>query len=346
MADYRDLVSLVRDPVPRGPIPAIWDYAPCHASLVGGLGDMRRYYFDVEAKIALQERVKERFPEALILPGIWPDLGVVIEASAFGGRLRWSRQGAPHIYPSVTDVGGVDRLVLPNPEEDGLLPLYLMQMKEMRRRLGGRGREPARVAVSMGPSEIAGLVLGYELFYLSLYQDPDTLGRFLDLLTEFIIGWLHRQEKTHGPAELVIIGDHVPHQVSPAHVEAFILPRMRAIYDEFPHSVRMYHNEGFHGPEHVKLVERFGCEVWHFGSDRHALDELYGVLDKGMCLFGGLNPLGVLRSGTPEEVARETLACVGAARGRRLLLSSGTGTTPDVPPENVLAMVAAVSATP
>jgi len=43
--------------------------------------------------------------------------------------------------------------------------------------------------------------------------------------------------------------------------------------------------------------------------------------------------------GSTEEVRLETLACLDAARGRKLLLSSGTGTTPDVIPENMKMMV-------
>jgi uroporphyrinogen-III decarboxylase len=36
-------------------------------------------------------------------------------------------------------------------------------------------------------------------------------------------------------------------------------------------------------------------------------------------------------------------ACLKAAHQKRLILSSGTGTTPDVPPENIKAMVDTVT---
>ena len=95
MPDINDLIAYVRDPAPRQALPTVWDYAPCHASLVGSLPDMRRYYLDVETKLAAQLRLMAEFPQALILPGIFPDLGVIVEASAFGGRISWFADSAP-----------------------------------------------------------------------------------------------------------------------------------------------------------------------------------------------------------------------------------------------------------
>ena len=56
-------------------------------------------------------------------------------------------------------------------------------------------------------------------------------------------------------------------------------------------------------------------------------------------LFGGLNPHGAMRVGTPDEVREETRAVVEAAKGRRLILSTGTGTTPEATLANQRAMV-------
>jgi uroporphyrinogen-III decarboxylase len=46
-----------------------------------------------------------------------------------------------------------------------------------------------------------------------------------------------------------------------------------------------------------------------------------------------------MRNGTPEEVRAETLEVLKAAKGRRLLLSTGTGTTPETTLENARAMI-------
>jgi len=77
MVNYEDLIALVRKPQVGNPLAAVWNYAPCHASLVGGISNLRRYYFDVAEKVAAQRLVKQRLKNALVLPGVWPDLGVV-----------------------------------------------------------------------------------------------------------------------------------------------------------------------------------------------------------------------------------------------------------------------------
>lgn len=88
MPDLQDLIRLVRGLVPERPLPPIWDYFPCHTGAVGGVDNFLDYYFDVEMKLHLQLKLIDLLPEALILPGVFPDLGVIVEASAFGGQ--WS----------------------------------------------------------------------------------------------------------------------------------------------------------------------------------------------------------------------------------------------------------------
>jgi uroporphyrinogen decarboxylase len=342
MKNLQDLVSLVKSPVARKPLSAIWDYAPCHASLVDGIPDMRRYYFDTDLKLSLQLLLQERFPQALVLPGAWPDLGVVVEASAFGGRVTWFADGASYISPSAASVDFVDSLRVPKPGEDGLTALYMVQLKQMAEKLRSRDRRLEGLVMSMGPAEIAGLILRYDTLYTTIYDDPRRLSLLMEIITGFIIRWLHVQEQVVGPADLVIIADHVPHQVQPAQVQDFILPCMKAIYDEFPRSIKLYHNEGFHSPDHIRLIQDFGFDIWHLGSDCYTLDYIFSVVDKSIVPFGGLNPHGALRSGSVDEVRAETRRCLQAASGRRLLLSSGTGTTPDVIPANVEAMIKAV----
>ena len=339
MPDIQDLKSMIRGPVPEKPLPAIWDFAPCHASLVDGISDMRDYYCDVEYRTELQLRLRERFPDVIVLPGVWPDLGVIIEASAFGGMITWFQNGAPYIHPSVTDLKQVDSLKVPDPEFAGIMPLYLSQLKQTRRLLRSKGTDMENLIITMGPAEITGLILGYDRYFLGFYMDPDRVLKLTECVTEMVIRWLHIQEEVLGKADLVIMGEHQPAQVNAEQLEQFMLPYIKAVFDEFPHAVKLYHNEGFHSEKHIELMQRTGYDIWHFGSDQHEVAELFPQLNENICLFGGLSPHGVLRQGTPEETRAEAEACVKAARGRRYILSSGTGTTPDVPPENFRAMV-------
>jgi uroporphyrinogen-III decarboxylase len=89
------------------------------------------------------------------------------------------------------------------------------------------------------------------------------------------------------------------------------------------------------------MVLEFGADVWHFGSDVHPLPDLLSKVGDRIVLFGGLDPHGALRKGTPDDVRAATREVLHQAAGRRLLLSSGTGTTPDTTLANLRAMVEA-----
>jgi uroporphyrinogen-III decarboxylase len=340
--NYQGLIALVRGTKPRV-LPAIWDFFPCHAGAVGGVPNFLRYYFDAEEKLRLQLKLKRLLPEALVLPGSFADLGVVVEVSAFGGRVQWFEGGAPFIGEAIRDPKEIDSLKLPRPGLDGLMALQLAQRETMRRKLKARGIEMEHWAMTMGPAEVSGLLMGYERFYLTMYDDPKRLHTLMSLVTEFLIAWLRKQDEAIGGAEVLCVADHVCNQVPPALLREFILPHERAIFSEFPKAVRIYHNEGRHSDEHIAMVLDFGADVWHFGSDVHTLPELYSKIGDHIVLFGGLNPHGVIRLGTPDGVSAETRRVLAEARDRRLILSTGTGTTPDTPLANQRAMVEAAA---
>lgn len=340
MPDYGDLRALVRG-TRSGVLPAVWDFFPCHAGAVGGVGNFLTYYFDTEEKLRLQLRLKELLPDALILPGVFPDFGVIVEVSAFGGRLQWFESCAPYVGEVIREAREIDTLRPPRPGLDGLMPLVLTQREAMRRKLGARGREMEHWAMAMGPAEVAGLLMGYERFYLAMYDDPRRLHALMRLVTDFLIEWLRTQDRAMGGAEALCVADHVVSQVPPALAAEFVLPYEKAVFAQFPHAVRVYHNEGRHSDAHITMVLEFGADVWHFGSDAHPLHELLAKVGDRIVLFGGLNPHGIIRTGTPEGVREATREVVRHARGHRLLLSTGTGTTPDTPLRNLRAMVQA-----
>ena len=58
-----------------------------------------------------------------------------------------------------------------------------------------------------------------------------------------------------------------------------------------------------------------------------------------MVPFGGVNPNGPIRHGAPDQMRAETGNVLKAAWARKLLLSTGTGTTPETTLENVPAKV-------
>lgn len=127
MLNYQDLIHFVRGRIPERPMPVVYNFAPCFDNMVGGIPSMTKFYFDLDEKMRLQLKSKELFPEALILPGVFPDFGVIAEVSAFGGQIIWLEGNAPFILPSLRDVKDIDRLKIPVPGTTGLIPAVLFK---------------------------------------------------------------------------------------------------------------------------------------------------------------------------------------------------------------------------
>ena len=64
----------------------------------------------------------------------------------------------------------------------------------------------------------------------------------------------------------------------------------------------------------------------------------------GLCLVGGMDKDGTLRTGTPGEVRAQALEAVREAGARRLIVAPGCGLPVDCPEENLLALRRAVEA--
>lgn len=339
MPGCEDLLELVHGHPIKKHLPVIWNFVPGYDGMIGGIPNLSRYFFDVDEKLFFQKKLKNLFPDALVFPGYFPDFGVTVEVSAFGGRLQWSKNQAPYCHPALGGLSEVDSLKPLQPGETGLTAAVLVQKELMRRKLKSEGIELERVCFVMGPAEVAGLIVGYEKYYMGIYEDPARILKLTEIAAEFLIKWIAVQGEIAGGNDVVIIADHVGSQVRPAHFNEFIFPYLKAVFDESPKAVKVYHNEGFHTNEHIDLVLKLGADVWHYGSDVYEIDELLKKVDRRIIPFGGLNPHGLIRTGRPEEVRSEARKTAEKALGFKMLCSTGTGTTPDAPLANVRAMV-------
>ena len=108
-----------------GPCPQSGIFSPATRPRSGECRAFCEYYLDAEEKLRIQRKLIELLPEALIIPGVFADLGVIVEVSAFGGRIQWFEDGAPFIHSSIREARDIDSLTVPAPGLTGLTPLVL-----------------------------------------------------------------------------------------------------------------------------------------------------------------------------------------------------------------------------
>lgn len=328
-----------RDPAVGTPF-ALWNTSPVVLSVIGR--DHTGFYLDAGAKLGAQLEFAGLFPEALLIPGPWPDFGAAAEPSMWGCEVAWHEGDPPSIRTRYPGAAAALAARPRDPASAGLAGEVLRQYEAMWRAI-----DPGLVerygwldglGYALGPLDTAAELLGHTTLFLELYDHPRDVHALLDAITDSLVGFLRAQERINGRLRLLVIPDHLCGQLSPEHVEEFGLPYLSRIFGAFPDAIGLYHNEGemLHA---LESVPRMGARIFHFGTD---LAETKRRIGDEIVLMGNLDPLAELLSGTPEDVARvarDRLA-VGATGGGFMLSSAG-GMAPGTPPENIRAAVAA-----
>ena len=325
-----------------GQVPVVfWNTSPFVCSLFDV--KVKDYHLDPQLKLKTQLALQKEYPQVMLLPGIYPEFGTVVEASSFGCEVVWFENDAPYVKPAIKNLQDVVHLKPPNPQKDGLMPRVLEEYRYFwnsldKRYIDNYGHLDG-VAFSMGPTETAALIVGYDLFLLSLYDHPRLIHKLLNVLTDSIIVWLKTQEQVNGRLKRLFIGDHMPTQVSRSHFEEFCFPYLSKVFKEFPYAIKLYHNEG--SISHVLgRIADLGADIFHFGVD---ISEAKRMIGYRVCLMGNLDPVNLLLKGTPQEVLAECKRCISiAALGGGYLLSSAGGLAPGTPRENLKAMIDSV----
>ncbi|MFA6481371.1 MAG: uroporphyrinogen decarboxylase family protein, partial [Bacteroidales bacterium] len=117
-------------------------------------------------------RASETFPDVMFLPGFWSEFGMCTEPSAFGARCSFPENEFPHAHKVIHSSEDIDRLVMPNPATDGLLPFMLNRLVKYRQRIEQSGHH-IRFSVSRGPLNIASYLMGTSEFLTLILMDPD-----------------------------------------------------------------------------------------------------------------------------------------------------------------------------
>ena len=283
--------------------------------------------------------LEERFPEVLFLPGHWVEYGMAAEPSAFGCRIKWWKNSPPAVIPSLRHLSEAAGLQVPNPEEDGLMPLILRIYQKVEKGLQNLG-SPIKMVAARGPLAIGAHVRGLTEFLLDLKDSPKETKQFIEVLTQTTIRWLQAQVNHLSEVEGIMVLDDIVGFLSPADYMEFAHPYLKEIFSSFNGMVKVYHNDSRIGHLLEPLAET-GLHVLNFG---YYLDmsEVWKRVGHKIRLMGNIPTLEVLTEGTPEEVKAYAIECIRKTEGGKgLILSAGGGAPPGVPPENIDALVEA-----
>jgi uroporphyrinogen decarboxylase len=283
--------------------------------------------------------IEERFPEVLFLPGHWLEYGMATEPSAFGCKMKWWKNSPPSVLPAVNDISEASRLNVPNPEEDGLMPLILHLYSKFEKLLQKQGSHIKMVA-ARGPLAIGAHVRGMTELMLDLKLSPKETKQFIEIMTQTTIRWLRAQMDHLSEVEGILVLDDIVGFLSPADYMEFAHPYLKEIFSAFNGMVKVYHNDSNIGHILEPLAET-GLHVLNFGYNLD-MNQVWQRVGGKIRLMGNIPTLEVLMDGTPENVRIYSAECIRKTEGGRgLILSAGGGAPPGVPAENIDALVEA-----
>jgi uroporphyrinogen decarboxylase len=192
-------------------------------------------------------------------------------------------------------------------------------------------------------------LFGMEETLLNLSLEPAIIEAALAKIEEFVLDFCERMiEAAQVESEIFWFGDDFATQkgmlISPEHWRRYLKPVYWKIFDLAKRRGMKvwFHSCGTFRPVLPDLID-IGLDVWETaqvhlrGNEPEVLKREYG---KDITFYGAINTQTTLPQGTPEQVRDEVRRRVrDLGKGGGYICSSDHSIMPDVPFENVLAMI-------
>lgn len=276
----------------------------------------------------------ERYPS---VAGVMA-MDLSVEAEAFGSTIIFSAHEIPTISGRlVSDAESIDKLIVP--------PFGTARTAEF-----VKAAALASVAVTdrpvfggiIGPFSLAGRLFDITEMMTNILIDPDSSHALLQKSTTFLTDYAMAYKKA-GVAG-VIIAEPAAGLLAPEECQNFSSDYVKQIVDAVQDEDFMVilHNCGNTVPL-VQSMLSTGAMGYHFGNAVDMRDVLPAIPEE-VLVFGNLDPAGVIRMGTPEEVRLRTLKMLDDCKGyNNYVPSSGCDIPPATPLDNIGAFFAAIN---
>ena len=261
-----------------------------------------------------------------------------VEAECFGAQIRVSDSEVPTVVGQlIHDQAEADALAVP-PVGAGRSGLYIEAVRQAAAAITDR---PV-FAGAIGPFSLAGRLFDVSEVMIACYEDPDTVHTVLEKATAFLIDYI-RGFKQAG-ANGLVLAEPVAGLIAPALLAEFSAPYVKRIVDAVQDDgfLLVYHNCGGNTVTAMDAILSTGAALYHFGNAVDMREVLAAVPDD-VIVMGNVDPAGVLRMGTPEQVTARTKEIMGQCCGHpNFVISSGCDIPPMTPWENIHAFFNAV----
>lgn len=260
-----------------------------------------------------------------------------VEAEAFGSPVQFSEIETPVVSGHiVNDIDEINKLAVPQVGEartGEYIKAAELASKNIKDRpvLGG----------TIGPYSLAGRLFGMSEIMVASMLEPDTVHALLTKTTAFLINYVLAFKEAG--ADGIIMAEPAAGLLSPAQCQEFSSDYVKNIVDAVQDDsfIVILHNCG-NTENLVQSMLSTGSAGLHFGN---AVDmkKIMPQIPKETIAFGNIDPAGIMKNGTPEEVRAKTMNLLKEMQPyKNFVLSTGCDTPPGTPMENIHALYKAL----
>ena len=261
-----------------------------------------------------------------------------VEAECFGATVTITDDEVPTVKePILEDVEGAETLVVPV-VGSGRTGIYLDAIKKAKKLITDR---PV-FAGMIGPFSLAARLFDLSEIMMACYDDPDMVHLVLEKCTQFLTAYA--KAYCEAGADGIVMAEPVAGLLSPSLEEEFSAPYVKQIVDAVQNDdfIVIYHNCGNNVPKMLSSILSTGAAAYHFGNAVDLEKDILKKVPANVVVMGNIDPVGVLRMGTPESVREATTALLEkCSMYPNFVLSSGCDMPPKTPWENINAFFAA-----
>lgn len=290
-----------------------------------------RYAYDYRTLVEAQIRTAERFDFDYVSCISDP----AREAADFGANVKRFDDQPPAIDETdalLADKSKLTGLKMPDPLGGGRMHDRVLAAGLFREKVGGQLLIEGWVE---GPCAEAADLRGINSLMLDFYDDPAFVGDLFDLVVENALAFAKVQ--VDAGVDLIGLGDAAASLVGPAIYEEFVLPYEKKLVDGL-------HAMGTRVRLHIcgntrqilQGMGSLGCDFVDLDS-MASLAQARAEMGPDQVLAGNIDPVAVLRNGTPELVTEAIAVCHREA-GPGYIVGAGCEVPRDTPEANLLAL--------
>jgi uroporphyrinogen decarboxylase len=288
---------------------------------------------DGEVHSQVIQAVAEKFPFAA--SSMIMDLSV--EAEAFGAEIEFHEHEVPTVIGRlVQDDAAIRQLRLPSLEQ-GRIPQYLKAAQLAVKNISDR---PV-FAGCIGPFSLAGRLYGLSELMMEILLQPDLIQPLLEKCTSFLMNYCEGYKMLG--ADGIFMAEPAAGMLSPDDCQNFSSNYIQTIVEHLQddHFLVILHNCG-NTNLLVESMQSTRAGALHFGNSCDIVSALKRI-NPDRLVMGNLDPVGVFRMGSAEEVYQKTKNLLLDTQAfNNFIISSGCDIPPGVPESNINAFLKAV----